>query len=421
MNKKNLFKVLLIPAIALIAFGGHLFYKTYTKYSQPPVSIIIASDTHYLSHDYRGDYFKEPSGMFDGKVIHYSSDYFDAFLAEVIEKAPDVLILSGDITLNGSMKSHEEVTQKLQKVEEAGIDVLVIPGNHDVRTTAGDYTPEEPIVVESALAGGFAELYKNFGPDLALSQDSVSLSYIYEASPYLRILMIDTNTLSKGTVHADTLKWIEQELKNAQDADANVIAVTHQNLHIHNELLYFTYQLYNADELLALFETYDVALNLSGHIHIQSIVDNGTVPEVAVGSLAIGGTPYGEITYTPQELTYTTVKTDVSAYAASVGLTDENLLDFNNYSMWYFEEVGRLQSYAGLAESDLSEDEKVLLADTFAEVNALYFLGETYDPSIYSNGIELWKTQTGDFTYRYIETMIKAAQEDNQNITIQLK
>ena len=419
--KKKLLPIILFSTITCLTIcGGYFLYNQYKKNSQPPLSIIVASDMHYLSPKYRGEYFKEPQGIFDGKVIHYSSDYFDAFLTEVIEKNPDLLILSGDITLNGSMQSHKEVTEKLHKVEEAGIQVLVIPGNHDVRTTAGDYSPEEPVVVESALAAGFADLYKDFGLDLALSKDTASLSYIYEASPYLRILMIDTNTGSKGSVADDTLRWIEEELKDAQKADADVIAVSHQNLHIHNELLYFTYQLYNSADLLSLFEKYNVALHLSGHIHVQSIVADSSVPEVAIGSLAIGGTPYGELTYTPKEINYKTVKTDVSSYAASIESTDENLLDFNNYSMWYFKEVGRLQSLAGFEESELTESEKTLLSNTFAEINTLYFLGETYDPSVYSDGIELWQKQEGDFTNRYLESMLKAAKENNQTITIPL-
>ena len=200
-----------------------------------------------------------------------------------------------------------------------------------------------------------------------------------------------------------------------------MIAVTHQNLHIHNELLYFSYQLYNADELLALYEKYDVTLNLSGHIHIQSVVDNATIPEIAVGSLAISGTPYGEVTYDGRKITYVTQKTNVSAYAAEQNFTDKNLQNFNDYSTWYFEEVGRLQIYESFAESHLSEKEKTLLADTFAKVNSSYFLGESFDSNNFSEGIALWQTQKDDFTLKYIETMLESAVEDNQNLVIDLK
>lgn len=420
MKKKILFIGILALLGVLLALGGKYIYQSVQKQSQTPISMIIASDTHYLSPEYRGTYFKEPNAIFDGKLIHYSSEYFDAFLAEVMEKKPQVLILSGDITLNGSQKSHREVTAKLEKVEEAGIDVLVIPGNHDLHTTAGDYSSETPVVVEGTDAALFSEMYENFGPSQAISRDENTFSYVYEATPYLRILMIDTNSIVKCQVETDTLAWIETELKDARRAGADVIAVTHQNLHIHNELIYFSYQLYNAADLLALFEKYDVDLNLSGHIHVQSIVTDTSVPEVAVGSLAICGTPYGEIAYDGKQLSYTTTKTDVASYALANGWTDENLLDFENYSTFYFEEVGRLQNYASFAETDLSEEEKNLLADTFAKMNAYYFLGEPFDPTEFSAGIELWNKQEGDFTSRYIETMLKNAETGNQTLTIDL-
>lgn len=387
--------------------------------------MIIASDIHYLSPAYRGEHFKEPSAIFDGKLTHYSPEYFDAFLAEVTEKQPQVLILSGDITLNGSMKSHEEVVKKLEALQNAGIDVLVIPGNHDIRSTAGDYTSEEPVIVEDASVEDFMNMYENFGPAQAISRDESTFSYVYEATPYLRIFMIDTNCLGKGTVQASTLTWMETQLKEAKRIGADVIAVTHQNLHIHNELLYFSYQLYNADELLALYEKYNVKLNLSGHIHVQSIVANTTepdvtVPEVAVGSLAVCGTPYGELSYNGKELSYKTSKTDVSSYATAQGWTDPNLLDFNNYSYWYFEEVGRLQTLSGYAESELSTEKIHLLADTFAKVNSAYFTGDDYDINTLSDGITLWDSQKDGFFYKYIQSMLKEKDVDNQNLIIDL-
>ena len=96
-------------------------------------------------------------------------------------------------------------------------------------------------------------------------------------------------------------------------------------------------------------------------------------------------------------------------------------MDFSNYSTYYFEEVGRLQNYAGFEESDLTEEEKDLLANTFAQINSLYFIGKPYDISQFAEGIALWRTQESDFTLKYIESMLKQAENDHQNITIKLK
>ena len=423
MKKKFLWILLIALLLTFVGFGGLMLYRTIQKQAQPPVSMIIASDIHYLSPEYRGDYFKEPAAYFDGKLTHYSPEYLDAFLSEVMEKQPEVLILSGDLTLNGSKKSHEEVGEKLKTVQNAGIQVLVIPGNHDINSTAGDYSPEEPVVVENASSSDFMQLYESFGPAQALSRDEETFSYIYEASPFLRILMIDTNCLDKGTVQDDTLLWIEKQLQNAKLAGADVIAVSHQNLYAHSELLYFGYQLYNYEELLALYEKYNVKLNLSGHIHVQSIISEETtpgttIPEIAVGSLAVCGTPYGELTYDGKSIAYQTIKTDVSSYASAQGWTDENLLNFNNYSYWYFEEVGRLQTINKYKESSLSSEEIQLLADTFAEINSAYFVGDSLDTDVLKDGIALWDTQKDSFFYKYIQSMLGETAVDNQKLKL---
>lgn len=103
----------------------------------------------------------------------------------------------------------------------------------------------------------------------------------------------------------------------------------------------------------------------------------------------------------------------MSAYAASQNWTDENLLNFNQYSIWYFEEVGRQQNYDSFAEKDL-------LANTFASINSRYFLGEKYDQEEFIEGIELWRKQENNFILRYIETMLKEADVENQRIVIDL-
>ena len=68
----------------------------------------------------------------DGKVIRYLPQLLEAFLDEVIEEKPAALVLSGDITMNGEKVNHQELADRLKRVQDAGVQVLVIPGNHDI-------------------------------------------------------------------------------------------------------------------------------------------------------------------------------------------------------------------------------------------------------------------------------------------------
>jgi len=137
MNKKIFCKISFVLTIVLIILGGGLWFQQYKKQSQPPISIIIASDMHYLSPDYRGEYFKEPNAMFDGKLIHYSNEYMDAFLEEVTKKQPQALILSGDI-IDGSSAAEADPKSFEQFIGKTHNGVLIGDVNNDGLIDAAD-------------------------------------------------------------------------------------------------------------------------------------------------------------------------------------------------------------------------------------------------------------------------------------------
>ena len=127
--KKRLLATLLIVLLlaASVSFALiHRFHK--------PVSMVIATDIHYLSPGLveGGELIRKVAAAGDGKITHYSAQINSAFLAQAEELAPDYLILSGDLTLNGAKLSHQELAQMLHRLEESGTQVLVMPGNHDV-------------------------------------------------------------------------------------------------------------------------------------------------------------------------------------------------------------------------------------------------------------------------------------------------
>ena len=101
-------------------------------------TILVASDTHFISPALtdNGAYFTRMVERSDGKVTLYCDALTDAFCAQVIAQQPDCLILSGDLTFNGARRSHEDFAQKLARIQEAGIPVYVIPGNHDLYSGA---------------------------------------------------------------------------------------------------------------------------------------------------------------------------------------------------------------------------------------------------------------------------------------------
>ena len=68
----------------------------------------------------------------DGKLTGYTPQLLEAFIDEVIELHPDALVLGGDVTFNGEKQSHIDLSERLRRVQDAGVQVLMMPGNHDL-------------------------------------------------------------------------------------------------------------------------------------------------------------------------------------------------------------------------------------------------------------------------------------------------
>ena len=80
--------------------------------------IIITSDIHYLAKELTdfGKAFEDMVSSGDGKVTTYVWEIMDAFLNEVIERRPQALIITGDLTLEGERQSHEALAERLGKM-----------------------------------------------------------------------------------------------------------------------------------------------------------------------------------------------------------------------------------------------------------------------------------------------------------------
>ena len=87
--------------------------------------VVLMTDIHYLAGSLRdeGEAFTTMVNHGDGKLVNYVEEIVDAALEEAISQNADVLILSGDLSLNGEEDSHKELAKKLDKVELAGTHV----------------------------------------------------------------------------------------------------------------------------------------------------------------------------------------------------------------------------------------------------------------------------------------------------------
>ena len=379
------------------------------------VQIAFATDLHYLSPKLtdKGPLFQYVAERNDGKLMLYTEEILDAFIAQMLEERPDAVILGGDLSYNGEYESHIALAEKLRSLHEAGIHVLVISGNHDVDNAyAFSFHGDSYEKTRTTTPQEFAEIYYDFGRAQAVSLDTVSGSYVFQLGDNLRILMLDTNSVSKNSLPAESLAWLEEQLRDAREHAIHMIAVSHQNMKIHNPLFVRGYRISNASSIEKLYRQYRVVCQLSGHMHIQHAV-SGTVPEILTSPLCLTPARYGWLSWDGESLCYDARETDVERFASENGITDENLLHFSEYARnclysIHFNQIARSYEGSGL-EKEATEE----FAALFAETNYAYFTGEPIDRTALAEGIRHWKEMNPNFHSSYLESILEDEGRDS--------
>jgi len=416
---KKLFALCLTAALLLTACAAD------PKTEKTEVTLFHATDMHYLSQQLtdNSDAFVQMLLEGDGKMTHYSEEICNAFVEDVINQKPDAVLISGDITFNGEKLSHQDFVLKLKKIEEAGIDVLAIPGNHDVeypfsRGYEGDYSYKTDYTTEA----DFAEYYKDFGPDIAYTKSPDGLSYIAKLGKDIYVAAIYTpQSFLSGAIAAEeeTLSWLDTELGKL-DENAKVVTLTHQNIvnHYPDEAFSMKYTITNNEDLVEIYDRHNVALNLSGHIHLQSIAQTQSgITDIATSSLTIRECQYGVLRITPEKMFYNTAKTDVQGWAAANGIADENFAEFDRFNDDFYFTSAYAKAAASLEEEKLTAEEKDALAALWANFNVHYFAGtlnEFYPQMLESDGYKLLQEKglEENWSFNYI---LKACDENKIN------
>ncbi len=381
MNKKI---VHVFMAFFLLLFAPVMFLSGCGENSPEETVIFHATDIHYISQTLTDNSQRFIDMLYegDGKVIQYIDQITDAFVSEVKEKRPDVLLLGGDVTFNGEKQSHIDFAAKLKEIEKNGTDVLIIPGNHDIDYPFSyRYEGDNYYLTDRITKEDWEDIYGDFGLKEAYSRDTDSLSYFYKVNNKVTVLALDSGNIFYPYFSDETLRWIEEELEKIEEG-VTVISLSHQSLADHFTGTSFRneYTVLNGQRAVDILNKYGVKLNLSGHIHRQDVYrDEGGLTDIATGSMAVLDNPYGEIICTDDMIKYARKSTDVEEWAARNGVTDENLLNFTQYSRDFFTGSTKAKFLGRFMQSgDVSQEDREAAAEYIAAFNAAYFSGNLY-------------------------------------------
>ncbi len=197
------------------------------------LKITVVSDTHYYSkkNGITGLAFQQENSR-STNLIKDSEEVLKAFFKQIAEdKTSDIVLISGDLTKNGEPDSHKEFIELLKELKNAGKKVYVITATHDFQGNGicHKFEGDKKIEIPSALREELLDMYREFGPDEAISIHEDSMSYVVQLADGYRLFALndDRNHEGKSGFSIDCFKWIEEQFEDAKNNNQLVIAMSH--------------------------------------------------------------------------------------------------------------------------------------------------------------------------------------------------
>ena len=279
-----------------------LFCKNWAQ-----TKVVVLSDTHVMAPDLLvndGTAWQNYLAA-DRKMVDNSKVLFDNMIEKIkTDIKPDFVFITGDLTKDGEKLSHLYVKGKLDELKNAGIQTLVIPGNHD-RGTNGNavyYNGDDKTPAEVADNDYFAMTYANYGYGSSSEREATSLTYVCEPMDGLVVIGIDSGKDAK--VSATTLDWVCNKARIATAAGKQVVALMHHSLVPH---------FYGTDKFVetSVIDDYATARNaladagiqvvFTGHFHTSDIAKaynadlSKVIYDISTGSLISYPCDYREV------------------------------------------------------------------------------------------------------------------------------
>lgn len=307
-----------IPCFLMLLFAfsaQHIFSQS--------LKIAVFSDPHYfdtalLIND--GTAFQYYIAS-DRKLIAESYAILEATIDTLIAISPDILLIPGDLTKDGSYSSHSHFALKLQEVENAGIKVFVAAGNHDINNPySRAYDGAAIIQVPAVSPTQFDSIYQSFGFAEAIAKDTSSLSYLAEPYPGFQILSLDAciydsnyaqgYPTTSGKFKASTFQWALDRITDAKNSGKRIFGMMHHGAVEHffgQSILFPEYVVYDWDSIYVDFADAGLEVMFTGHFHSQDIVQKttamgNTIYDIETGSLLTWPCPFRILELTGNQL-----------------------------------------------------------------------------------------------------------------------
>jgi len=429
--------IVIISVIVIVFFVVIICITTYADSVfklDKDVNIYVVSDIHYMSEKLKTEeeIFKIYVNSGD-KLLQYTDIFMDIIRDDAAKNKTDIMVITGDLTSNGSKTNHEELSKKLAGIESSGTKIYVVPGNHDIDNKRAIYFKENEVhSAENITKEDFVQIYNQFGYEEAVSKDDDSLSYLVQPEKDLWLLMLDSTKdypEMGGYLSDNTLSWIEECSNKAKSENAKIIAVMHHSLLNHSELINDDYTVDNNTRVIKVMHECNIDIVLTGHVHVQDIkshesMETGkTIYDISTSSLAVYPHQYGQLSYSLTEgYKYETMKLNVEEYAMENSINDKQLISFEKYSESFFaEKCCKTHRNSILRLAEFTDQEKGKMINIVTEMNKMYFAGyrnELLKELTETEGFKILQNVKPCFVKEYVMTMLRDEKADNNVLSV---
>lgn len=268
--------------------------------------IVVIADPHVLAPELMDTASLSFKQMIEKqrKMIQWSAEAFYAVLdtCKRYNTTPgmgldiEAVLIVGDLTKDGEKESHDYVLEKIKELLMYGIQVYVIPGNHDIGGKAYRYVGDEKEEVETIDRDGWnnyylAEVMKPSSHDRIQYADFNTSTFAVEPFEGLTILGIDgsDNDASIGRLSDNDRGFISMAAEKAREKGNTIIAMSHWQVLNHfdqQSTLESACRFEDADEIRDFLMEQGVHLLLTGHFHVNGITtykdSTGVIPDSLV-------------------------------------------------------------------------------------------------------------------------------------------
>lgn len=341
IRKTAAFLLAAVMAVSAVPCGGVQAEEHAGGGETQELKFAVMSDTNYFPTEYNGTraeaYQDQTSGdlrlMGEGQAL--TEGAVDQLLAKDPAEYPDILLVTGDLSSEGELASHQGFASQMKRLEDAGIAVFVIPGNHDLYNYSAMSFQDDTKVSGTDLyttLDQFREIYADYGYGSKEDQDNYQieyyadekdaegtqggLSYILHADGFA-FLMIDSEIYTKdvngeetdrgtgdGMICDQLLEWILEKAQECEENGETVIAGMHHPLLDHNttqETEFITDTVADSGELAEALADAGIRYIFTGHMHENDIasyttVEGNTIYDMETGGMVAYGSPIRMVT-----------------------------------------------------------------------------------------------------------------------------